>query len=164
MSLYCLELTANSSNIFLLALEWVFSFIVKAWSSIWGPLKYFSKKYFFVYFWRVDENGDGRRNIKFFCSESGTSNATFWLTNEKTNSIWTQNVVIKLVCGHFKSIWTYSNLCMPTGRSVVLFFASSHFLADLIVLVQVAFGRESTLIAGKRRKETSISVIMRFII
>ena len=71
MSLYCLELTANSSNVFLLALERVFSFIVKAESSIWGPLKSFSKKYFFVYFWRVYENGDSRQNIKFFVRSQG---------------------------------------------------------------------------------------------
>ena len=43
MSLYCLELTPNSSNIFLLALERVCSFIVKAESSISGRLKSFSK-------------------------------------------------------------------------------------------------------------------------
>ena len=50
MSLYCLELTPNSSNIFLLALERVCSFIVKAESSISGHLKSLTKNYFFVFF------------------------------------------------------------------------------------------------------------------
>ena len=93
ISLYYLKLTTNSSNIFLLSLEWVCVFIMTSENSILGHLKYF-----FVYFLHVDENGDDRRNVEFSKLFQATRNGTFWSHDENTNSIWTKTEDIWGIC------------------------------------------------------------------
>ena len=56
-----------------------------------------------------------------FRSKSGKSNAIFWGFNEKTNSIWTQNIVIKLGYRLFWISKIYSNIYI-CNFSKLLFF------------------------------------------
>ena len=131
ISSYLFKLTANQFNHNILCPYWICFFIGKSESGIWGPWLW-TKKFdisptvaIFVDASKIN------KKIFFWKIFQGTRNGTFWLSNEKTNCIWTNLEEIGDNCGWFKLLWTYSsqghlywhqNFEIWTNQELCLFF------------------------------------------
>ena len=140
MSLYYLKLTANSSNILLLSLERVCVFIISSEGSISGCLKKF---------WKFDilptvaifvDVSKINKKIFFWKIFQGTRNGTFWLSNEKTNCIWTNLEEIGDNCGWFKLLRTYSNISNYTTRTFFRISSLSIFHCQPLLALKATDG------------------------
>lgn len=121
-------------------------FHCEEWKLHFGSLEIFFKT---TKIWRFAYRRHFCRNKtkkKFWKRFQGTSNATFWLDNEETNSFWTNLEEIEDNCGWFKSLRTYSSLYMQidiVGINKKLYWALPHFQRAFIWILRIILNADS---------------------
>ena len=112
ISSYLFKWTTNQFNHNILGPYWISFFIGKSESGIWGPWLQ-TKKFDILPTVAIFVDASKiNKKIFFWKIFQGTRNGTFWLSNEKTNCIWTNLEEIGDNCGWFKLLRTYSIIDM----------------------------------------------------